>query len=49
MTKSGPRGYSNGLKTPLSQAIEQQPAQTREIGQGFGMGMLSRPKQTFPG
>jgi conjugative relaxase-like TrwC/TraI family protein len=36
-------------QAPLTQAIEQQPAQTREIGQGFGMGMLSRPKQTFPG
>jgi len=26
-------------QAPLSQAIEQQPAQTHEIGQGFGMGM----------
>jgi ATP-dependent exoDNAse (exonuclease V) alpha subunit len=26
-------------QTPLSQTIEQQPAQTHEIGQGFGIGM----------
>ena len=26
-------------QAPLSQAIEQQPAQAHEIGQGFGMGM----------